>query len=236
MTMQWGKNSRTFSSNAQINTLVFNAGLLGAPASATNPVPCTALPCPLAVVVDNTPAEAEQKVKNDLGFFVQDTWTMNKLTLNLGARYDPFNAEVPAESSPAPIGRRSNYRITAPTPRTSPPSRTSRTGTTGRSASPAPTTCSATARPRSRRTPASTSPRRRRATPQNFNPMTYCGSCTGATRMARLRRQQVDSRCRRQRPVQRGVRRHVELRPDHQPARSGPAARLQLGILRVGPA
>ena len=44
MTMQWGTNSRTFSSNAQINTLVFNAGLLSAPASATNPVPCTACP------------------------------------------------------------------------------------------------------------------------------------------------------------------------------------------------
>ena len=84
MTMQWGTNSRTFSSNAQINTLVFNAGLLGAPASATNPVPCTALPCPIAVVVGNGPAEAEQKVKSDLGFFVQDTWTMNRLTLNLG--------------------------------------------------------------------------------------------------------------------------------------------------------
>ena len=75
MTMGWGTNSRTFSSNAQINTLVFNAGLLGVPASATNPVPCTSLPCPIAVVVENTPATAEQKVKSDLGFFVQDTWT-----------------------------------------------------------------------------------------------------------------------------------------------------------------
>ena len=31
MTMQWGTNSRTFSSNAQINTLVFNAGLAQLP-------------------------------------------------------------------------------------------------------------------------------------------------------------------------------------------------------------
>jgi len=101
MTMMWGQNSRTFSSNAQINTLVFNNTLLGAPQSATNPVPCTALPCPLAVAVSNGPTTLEQRVKHDFGVFFQDTWTMNKLTLNLGARYDMFNAEVPAESAPA---------------------------------------------------------------------------------------------------------------------------------------
>jgi hypothetical protein len=83
MTLGWGTNSRTFSSNAQINTLVFNGGN------------------PIAVVVANGPTTAEQKVKSDLGTFVQDTWTMNRLTLNLGARYDHFNAEVPAQSSAA---------------------------------------------------------------------------------------------------------------------------------------
>lgn len=101
VTMGWGTNSRTFSSNGQINTLVFNAGLLGAPASATNPVPCRALPCPIAVAVNNGPTTAEQKVKSDLGFFVQDTWTADKLTLNLGGRYDRFNAMVPAQSAAA---------------------------------------------------------------------------------------------------------------------------------------
>src|SRR5688572_23083436 len=101
MTTQWGTNSRTFSSNAQINTLVFNNGLLGAPASATNPVPCTSLPCPLALLVTNGPATAEQKLNTDLGFFVQDTWNINRLTLNVGGRYDIFNASIPAESSAA---------------------------------------------------------------------------------------------------------------------------------------
>jgi hypothetical protein len=101
VTMGWGTNSRTFSSNGQINTLVFNAGLLGAPQSATNPVPCTALPCPIGVAVHNGPSTAEQKVKADLGFFVQDTWTINKLTLNVGGRYDTFNAIVPAQSAAA---------------------------------------------------------------------------------------------------------------------------------------
>jgi hypothetical protein len=85
MTMQWGTNSRTFSSNAQINTLVFNNGN------------------PLAVVVSNGPTTAQQKVKSDLGFYAQDTWTVRRLTLNVGARYDHFNAEVPAQSAPAGI-------------------------------------------------------------------------------------------------------------------------------------
>ncbi|MFM8535265.1 MAG: carboxypeptidase regulatory-like domain-containing protein [Acidimicrobiia bacterium] len=101
VTVQWGTNSRTFSSNAQISTLVTNAGLLGAPASATNPVPCVALPCPIAVAVSNGPTTLEQKVKMDFGVFLQDTWTVNRLTLNLGARYDTFNALVPAQSAVA---------------------------------------------------------------------------------------------------------------------------------------
>jgi hypothetical protein len=101
VTWQWGENSRTFSSNAQINTLVFNAGLLGAPISATNPVPCFSLPCPIAVAVTNGPTTLTQRVNSDIGFFVQDTWTMNRLTLNLGGRFDHFNASVPAQSAPA---------------------------------------------------------------------------------------------------------------------------------------
>ena len=83
MTNGWGTNSRTFTSHAEINTLVFGGG------------------APLLVVVANTPASAVQKVNSDLGMFVQDTWTRKRLTLNYGGRYDHFNAEVPAESSPA---------------------------------------------------------------------------------------------------------------------------------------
>ena len=99
VTLQWGTNSRTFSSNAQINTLVTNAGLLGVPAGATNPVPCLALPCPIAVVVNNGPTTLEQKVNSDIGVFFQDTWTINRLTFNYGGRFDHFNASVPAQSA-----------------------------------------------------------------------------------------------------------------------------------------
>ena len=103
--MQWGTNSRTFSSNGQVDALVTNAGLLNAPASASNPIPCTVLPCPIAVAVTNGPATAEQKVKTDLGFFIQDTWTIDKLTLTWAL--DRFNAIVP------PISARQHVDIQA---------------------------------------------------------------------------------------------------------------------------
>ena len=83
VTMGWGSNSRTFTSNAEINQLIFNSGN------------------PAAVVVTNGPATAEQRVNSDIGVFVQDAWTMRRLTLNVGARFDHFNAEVPAQSAPA---------------------------------------------------------------------------------------------------------------------------------------
>src|SRR5205085_3767471 len=56
---------------------------------------------PLQVVVYNSPATAVQNVNSDFGSYVQDTWTMKQLTLNYGARFEHFNASVPAESSPA---------------------------------------------------------------------------------------------------------------------------------------
>jgi hypothetical protein len=101
MTNTWGKNSRTFAPRANINTLVkLNIAGLG------NDVP-------VQVAVYNSPATSFQQVNSDLGTYVQDTWTMKRLTLNYGARFEHFNAEVPAESSPAStwIGARDFPRI-----------------------------------------------------------------------------------------------------------------------------
>jgi hypothetical protein len=181
-TWQWGTNSRTFSSNAQINTLVFNQGLLGAPASATNPVPCLVAPCPLAVVVENTPATAEQKVKSDLGFFVQDQWTLNRLTLNVGGRYDHFNAEVPAQTAPAAVWPAITPGLPSTTARSFPaiPNVPNwddfsirlagaydlfGNGKTAVKANASKYIAAAAA-----------------GYAANFNPLTYCGSCAGATR------------------------------------------------------
>ena len=47
----------------------------------------------------NTPYKATQKVKADFGIYAQDAWTMKRLTLNYGGRFDHFNSEVPAQYS-----------------------------------------------------------------------------------------------------------------------------------------
>ncbi|MBI3492739.1 MAG: TonB-dependent receptor [Acidobacteria bacterium] len=88
MTDGWGENSRTFAPRANINTLItVNASGL--------------TDIPFQVAVYNTPTTGVQHVNSDFGSYAQDTWTMKKLTLNYGARFDHFNAEVPAESAPA---------------------------------------------------------------------------------------------------------------------------------------
>jgi hypothetical protein len=56
---------------------------------------------PVSVVVYNTSMEAWEKIKYDLGFFVQDSWTFNRLTLNPGLRMEFFNTYIPVETSPA---------------------------------------------------------------------------------------------------------------------------------------
>ncbi len=235
MTTQWGTNSRTFSSNAQINTLVFNNGLLGVPASATSPIPCLALPCPLAVIATNGPASAEQKVNSDLGFFVQDTWTLNKLTLNIGGRFDHFNAEVPAQSSAAPIWPAVTPAGPAPAPRDF-------------AAIPnVPNWNDWSVRFAGAYDLFGNGKTAIKANASKYIAAAAAGLCAELqpdellrrrdlrrfdARLDRPRRQQIDFRCGRQHSVQRGLRRHGELRRDHQPAGSGAEARLQLGIQR----
>jgi hypothetical protein len=85
----WGENSRTFAPNANIDTLIkINVAGLG------NEIP-------FQTVVYNSPATAIQNVNSDIGAYAQDAWTMSRVTLNYGARFEHFNASVPAESSPA---------------------------------------------------------------------------------------------------------------------------------------
>ena len=49
---------------------------------------------PVSVVVSNTPVYTEEKIKYDLGLFVQDSWTFKRLTLNPGLRIELFNTYV----------------------------------------------------------------------------------------------------------------------------------------------
>ncbi|MQA29423.1 MAG: hypothetical protein GEU82_06225 [Luteitalea sp.] len=48
-----------------------------------------------------TPYEEQNRTRADLGIFAQDQWTIRRLTLNMGLRFDYFNGHVPAQSVPA---------------------------------------------------------------------------------------------------------------------------------------
>jgi outer membrane receptor protein involved in Fe transport len=54
---------------------------------------------PTAVRIYNSPAFSKN-VATVTGFFFQDSWSMNRLTLNLGARYDKYVGTLPDQSSP----------------------------------------------------------------------------------------------------------------------------------------
>lgn len=55
---------------------------------------------PLDVIIYDTPVR-ELAMFHDSAFFVQDSWTMKRLTLNLGLRFDHFRTFNPAQSSPS---------------------------------------------------------------------------------------------------------------------------------------
>jgi hypothetical protein len=47
------------------------------------------------------PNHSENRIGMDLGLYGQDQWTLKRLTLNLGVRFDYFDAHVPAQQRPA---------------------------------------------------------------------------------------------------------------------------------------
>ena len=55
---------------------------------------------PLQINQFGTPRNSFQRA-NILGLFAQDQWTIERLTLNLGIRYDHLNGYVPAQTHPA---------------------------------------------------------------------------------------------------------------------------------------
>ena len=54
---------------------------------------------PTSVRQYNSPAFSKNEAKVT-GFFFQDAWSMNRLTLNLGARWDKYVGTLPEQSAP----------------------------------------------------------------------------------------------------------------------------------------
>ncbi len=57
---------------------------------------------PDTVLIRNSPIDfADAKMIADAGIFVQDSWTLNRLTVTGGVRYEYFDAMIPEQNSPA---------------------------------------------------------------------------------------------------------------------------------------
>jgi hypothetical protein len=53
---------------------------------------------PVSLIVENVrPIHTKSDQNYDLGIFVQDRWTLNHLTVNLGVRYDAYKASAPPQ-------------------------------------------------------------------------------------------------------------------------------------------
>jgi hypothetical protein len=56
---------------------------------------------PYLVSVSNGPSQNKQVIGRDGGLFAQDQWRYRRFTINLGLRWDWFNAMIPAQTNPA---------------------------------------------------------------------------------------------------------------------------------------
>jgi hypothetical protein len=56
---------------------------------------------PFQVQLVTKPGESRRRLNHDLGIYGQDQWTLHRLTLNLGIRFDYFNGQVDPQYAPA---------------------------------------------------------------------------------------------------------------------------------------
>jgi hypothetical protein len=80
--LQQGDRDITTTANGDINLTVVNS-------------------VPKQITEYATPYEVNDHLDRDLGIFAQDRWTLARLTLNVGLRFDQIKASVPAQFLPA---------------------------------------------------------------------------------------------------------------------------------------
>jgi hypothetical protein len=54
---------------------------------------------PSQVIIHNTPQDSKANMNADQGIYVQDSWTMGRLTLNPGVRFEHFNSSIEARGA-----------------------------------------------------------------------------------------------------------------------------------------
>ena len=93
----WGPYENTRDTNADLQQVYLNG-------------------VPNNVLVFNTPLRYQDALVGDFGIFAQDTWTINRLTVNGGLRWEYLNSEVSKQESPAGrfIGERKLDKIPMP--------------------------------------------------------------------------------------------------------------------------
>jgi hypothetical protein len=55
---------------------------------------------PIQVTVRTTPYTTQERLVADLGLYAQDTWTVKRVTVNAGLRFDYLNNKIPPQSAP----------------------------------------------------------------------------------------------------------------------------------------
>ena len=78
----WGSYRRTDTANGDLRAVFFNT------------VATTA-------TILNSPVERFDQVHGDIGVYAQDSWTLKRLTVNYGARFEQLSTGIPVETAPA---------------------------------------------------------------------------------------------------------------------------------------
>ena len=94
-TIKFGANSRT---GTYTHTRDANADLVQQYRSSSTGVRWSV---PDSVLIRNSPLTYGEKLNRDLGIYIQDSIRLNRLTANLGLRWETLNAQVLAGKSPA---------------------------------------------------------------------------------------------------------------------------------------
>src|SRR4030095_15717878 len=85
LNQQWGYETTKVERNGDISVLTF-VNVAGVPTAST-------------VSLTHSPFKRRENLNANLGLFAQDKWTLPRLTLTYGARFDYFNASTPEQAA-----------------------------------------------------------------------------------------------------------------------------------------